>query len=103
MKQLHVIILLSLISLQSCKMTYQRVQFEKFYENNTLITKEKKLKSIGNSCHSKEITTRKDTILSRVIFKEIVTRDCRGAYSYVIKRTIKRLVKGKKATTVSSE
>ena len=103
MKKVVTVVPLMLLMLQSCNIIYHQVSIEKTYENSTLTTKAMKLKSTGRNCLSKEITTKKDTLNNQMTYKEVVTLNCTGAYSYEIKRKTWTLVNGKKVVTVSKK
>jgi hypothetical protein len=76
---------------------------EKTKSNNSVTTKETKIKNTGRKCLSKEITIEKDSLLKQVIFKEVITYNCLGAYSFEVKRKTWKIVNGKKVVSVSKK
>ena len=86
MRKLLTILPLIILLLPSCYVLYEQVDLKKTYENNIVTIKEVVQKNNGRKCISKEITTKRDTISNQMTFKEVVTYDCKGAWSQVIKR-----------------
>lgn len=100
MRKAFTVVPVMILMLQSCNLIYHPIHFEKTYENNTIVIKEKKLKNNGRNCLSKEITTKKDSPHNQIVYKEVITYDCRGAYSYEVKRKTWTLDNGKKVVTI---
>jgi hypothetical protein len=94
---------LMILVLQSCNLIYHQVHFEKTFKNNIVITKETKIKNTGRNCLSKEITIEKDSLINQVTNKEVITYNCRGTYSYEVKRKTWKRVNGKKVVIVSKK
>lgn len=103
MRKVFTVVSLMLLMLQSCNIMYHQVHFEKTHKNNIVTTKETKIKSTGRNCLSKEITTDKDSLMNQVTYKEVITYNCNGAYSYEVKRKTWTRVNGKKVVTVSKK
>lgn len=99
----HTIALMTAFLLHSCGLGYQLVKYDKEYNNNILTVKEQKAKHNGNNCHSKEIITQTDTLNNQMIYKEEITRDCKGTYSYVVKRKKWELVDGEMVKSVTKK
>ena len=85
--------ILLIICTQSCKLSYRVVDSNEVYEGNILIKEERRLKGDMKPI-SKTTTTKTDTLTQQVIYREVVIRDCKGAYSIVIKKTEWELIEG---------
>lgn len=92
-----------LLLLPSCNLVYRRVSVETIQTDRGQITQETKVKLDGGTCLSKEITTERDSLHRHVTFKEVVTYDCQGAYSYEVRRKTWTRVDGKKVVTVTKK
>ncbi len=98
MKKFRALIPILIFILHSCNIFYHRVHFEHLPKQDAIVTKETKVRNTGSNCRSKEITTEKDSLTNLVIFKEIITYNCKGAYSYEVKRKTWTRVHGKKTS-----
>lgn len=103
MKKFRALIPILIFVLQSCNIFYHRVHFEHLHKQNAIVTKETKVRNTGSTCRSKEITTEKDSLTNLVTLKEVITYDCKGAYSNEVKRKTWTRVHGKKNVTVSKK
>ena len=81
------ITLMGMIYLSSCGLIYHTQNVEEHIEDNYFVNKKTQIKKRGlATCFTKEVITKVDTLTNELIFKEELTRDCKGAYSYVTKR-----------------
>lgn len=103
MKKSILFFLFITLIIQSCNLMEHPVHLERTSENNTIITKETKIKSNGRTCFRKEITTHMDSLNKQITFKEVVKYNCNGAYSYEVKRKKWKLENGKKIVTRSKK
>jgi hypothetical protein len=103
MRKVFAFIPIFILVLPSCNVIYHQAHFEKTHKNNIVTTKETKIKNTGGNCLYKEITTEKDSLINQVTYKEVITYNCRGAYSYEVKRKTWPRANGKKVVTVSKK